>query len=368
MRGIVFMGDGVAEVTSELEMRGPKPHEVVVRMVNAGVCHSDLSLIDGTIPFPAPCVMGHEGAGVVEEIGSAVTSVEPGDHVVISTIANCGRCSACARGLPTHCRQSIGNFRMSYSYKGAKAAAFAAASCFADLTVVDAIQAVKISKDVPLSSACLIGCGVITGMGAVLNRARVRPGENAVVFGVGGVGLSAIQALRLSGAGRIIAVDTVASKEALARQFGATDFVDATAVESVSATIKGMLPAVGGTGMWNPGGVDWAFECTGVPRVLHDAIESLDWGGTAVAVGVPPGDARLDIPIMGTFIYIDKGLIGCRYGSARPHHDFPKIAELYLEGKVLLDELVSEIHPMEDFHTVIDHMHTGTLARGVLQF
>lgn len=367
MRGIVFVGDGVAEVTDSLELRGPQPHEVVVRMVNAGVCHSDLSLLDGTIPFPAPCVMGHEGAGIVEEIGAAVTSVEIGDHVVISTIANCGRCPACSSGRPTHCRQSIGNFRMSYRYKDQKAAAFAAASCFADLTVVDAVQAVKISNDVPLSSACLIGCGVITGMGAVLNRARVRPGETAAVFGVGGVGLSAIQALRLSGAGRIIAVDTVAQKEDLARRFGATDFVNPRDVESVPEAIKELLPAAGGA-MWNPGGVDWAFECTGVPRVLHDAIESLDWGGTAVAVGVPPGDARLDIPIMGSFIYIDKGLIGCRYGSARPHHDFPMIAELYLEGKVLLDELVSEIHPMEDFHTVVEHMHTGTLARGVLQF
>jgi Zn-dependent alcohol dehydrogenase len=366
MRGIVHVGGGVAEIIDDLEMRGPAPHEVVVRMVNAGVCHSDLSVLDGTIQFPTPCVMGHEGAGVIEEIGAAVTGLEVGDHVVISTVANCGRCPACAAGKPTHCRSSIGKFRAAYTFRGERAYSFATASCFAERTVVEAIQAVKISKDVPLTSACLIGCGVITGMGAVLNRAKVRPGETAAVWGVGGVGLSAIQALRLSGAQRIIAIDTIAGKEGLARQFGATDFIDATQVESVPQAVKSLLPAEGA--MWNPGGVNWAFECTGVPRVLRDAIEALDWGGTAVAVGVPHPSATLEIPIMGNFIYIDKALIGCRYGTARPHHDFPMIAELYLQGKVMLDELVSEVRPMEEFHQIVEHIHTGTLARGVLQF
>lgn len=366
MRGIVHAGGGVADITDQLEMRGPKPDEVVVRMVNAGVCHSDLSVLNGTIQFPSPCVMGHEGAGVVEEIGSSVTSVAPGDHVVISTVANCGRCPACAAGKPTHCAESIGKFRMAYTYKGDTAYSFAAASCFAERTIVEAIQAVKIPADVPLSSACLIGCGVITGMGAVLNRARVQAGETAAVFGVGGVGLNAIQALRLAGASRIIAVDTVAAKADLAAQFGATDFVDATQVESVPETIRSMIPKPGF--IYNPGGVDWSFECTGVPAVLHNAIESLHWGGTAVAVGVPHPTAKLDIPIFSNFIYIDKGLIGCRYGTARPHADFPKIAELYLGGKVLLDELVSVVQPFEQFHDVVEQMHTGTIARGVLAF
>jgi S-(hydroxymethyl)glutathione dehydrogenase/alcohol dehydrogenase len=366
MRGIVHAGGGVADITDELEMRGPLPHEVVVRIANAGVCHSDLSVLNGTIQFPTPCVMGHEGAGVVEEVGSAVSSVEVGDHVVISTVANCGRCPACAAGRPTHCPDSIGKFRNAYTYKGEAAFSFAAASCFAERTIVEAIQAVKIPKDVRLSSACLIGCGVITGMGAVLNRARVRAGETAAVFGVGGVGLNAIQALRLAGAARIIAVDTVASKGELAAQFGATDFIDASQVESVSAEIRKLIPKPGF--IYNPGGVDWAFECTGVPAVLHNAIESLHWGGTAVAVGVPHPTATLDIPIFSNFIYIDKGLIGCRYGSARPHADFPMISELYLQGKVMLDELVSVIEPVAKFNDVVEHMHGGTIARAVLAF
>jgi S-(hydroxymethyl)glutathione dehydrogenase/alcohol dehydrogenase len=366
MRGIVFVGDGEAVVTDELEVRAPGAHEVVVRMVNAGVCHSDLSVLDGTIPFPTPCAMGHEGAGVVEEVGAAVSSVAPGDHVVISTLANCGRCSACARGFPTRCRSSIGNMTRPFTFRGEPTFNFAAASCFAERTVIDAIQAVKISPDVPLSSACLIGCGVITGMGAVLNRARVSAGQTAAVFGVGGVGLNAIQALRLAGAARIIAVDTVATKEDLARRFGATDWIDATVVESTAGAIRELLP--GGRGLYNPGGVDWAFECTGVPKVLHDAIDALEWGGTAVAVGVPPATAMLEKSIFSSFVYIDKGVIGCRYGTARPHHDFPKIAELYLQGRVMLDELVSQVYPHAEFHTVLDDMHAGRLARGVLAF
>jgi len=364
MRGIVHVGDGVAEITEDLEVRGPQPHEVVVRMVNAGVCHSDVSVLDGTIPFPTPVVMGHEGAGVVEDVGAAVNGVKPGDHVVISTVANCGVCPACAKGHPTHCRRSIGNMTKPFTFKGEAAWNFAATSAFAETTVVDQIQAVKINKDVPLSSACLIGCGVITGMGAVMNRAKVQAGETAAVFGVGGVGLNAIQALRLSGASRIIAIDTLPQKEALARQFGATDFINAAETKAADA-IRELLP--GGKGLYNPGGVDWAFECTGVPAVLHDALACIEWGGNVVVVGVPHPTATIETPIM-PIIYIDKGIMGCRYGSARPHADFPKIAELYLQGKVLLDELVSQVYPHNEFHTVIEHMHEGKLARGVLAF
>ncbi|MGQ0823665.1 MAG: zinc-binding dehydrogenase [Actinomycetota bacterium] len=364
MRGIVHVGGGVAEITEDLEVRAPQPHEVVVRMVNAGVCHSDASVLDGTIPFPTPVVMGHEGAGVVEEIGAAVNGLQAGDHVVIATVANCGVCPACARGFPTRCRRSIGNITKPFTFKGEGAFNFAATSAFAEVTVVDQIQAVKINPAVPLSSACLIGCGVITGMGAVLNRAKVQAGATAAVFGVGGVGLNAIQALRLAGASRIIAIDTLAQKEALARRFGATDFVDASQTNAVDA-VRELLP--GGTGLYNPGGVDWAFECTGVPAVLHDALASLEWGGTVVVVGVPHPTATIDTPIM-PFIYIDKAMMGCRYGTARPHADFPKIAELYLQGKVLLDELVSRVYPLNEFHTVLEDMHAGRLARGVLQF
>jgi len=210
VRGIVYTGAGV-EVTDALEVRPPGPKEVRVRLGAAGVCHSDLSVIDGTIPFPAPTVMGHEGAGVVESVGAEVRSVEPGDHVVIATLASCGVCRACSTGHPSWCKSSLGNISTPFTFKGEPASNFAGASVFVETTVVSEVQAVRIPKEVPLTSACLIGCGVLTGVGAVLNRAKVRPGETAAVFGVGGVGLNVIQGLRISGATRIVAVDSLAS-------------------------------------------------------------------------------------------------------------------------------------------------------------
>ena len=184
VRGIVYTGEGV-EVTDALEVRGPGPNEVQVRMEAAGVCHSDLSVINGTIPFPAPAVLGHEGAGIVEAVGDAVRSVKPGDHVVIATLASCGACRACSTGHPTWCKSSLGNISTPFTFKGEPASNFAAASVFSEVTVVSEVQAVRIPKEIPLSSACLIGCGVLTGVGAVLNRAKVRPGDTAAVFGVG---------------------------------------------------------------------------------------------------------------------------------------------------------------------------------------
>ncbi len=240
MRGIVFTGSD-AEVTDELTVRDPGRGEVLVAVQAAGVCHSDLSVIDGTIPWKPPSVLGHEGAGIVEAVGPGVTSVEPGDHVVVTTLASCGRCRACTTGHPTWCIRSLGNVSTPFEFAGEPASNFAATSVFVERTVVTEIQTVKISREVPFTSACLIGCGVLTGVGAVLNRAKVAPGDTAAVFGVGGVGLNVIQGLRLSNASRIIAVDTVADKEQLARQFGATDFVDASTTDAAQQ-IRSIVP------------------------------------------------------------------------------------------------------------------------------
>ena len=219
MRGIVFTGEG-AEVRTDVEVIDPGPDEVLVRLVAAGVCHSDVSLLDGTIPWPAPSLMGHEGAGVVEAVGSLVTRVKPGDHVVIATVSNCGICDQCSVGKPTWCRKTLGNRREIFTVGGEPAGNFAATSSFAEMTVVKEVQAVPIDPEVPLTSACLIACGVVTGMGSVFNRANVQPGDNVAVFGAGGVGLSTIQALRIKAANHIIAVDTVPSKGELALAAG----------------------------------------------------------------------------------------------------------------------------------------------------
>ncbi|HVX17145.1 MAG TPA: Zn-dependent alcohol dehydrogenase [Acidimicrobiales bacterium] len=368
MKGLVFLGDGVVEYTEELELIEPGPREVVVRMVAAGVCHSDVSVMNGTIPWKPPSVLGHEGAGVVEEVGAEVRSVRVGDHVVVSTLANCGVCPKCQTGHPTQCRKSIGVIKQPFLYKGEPASNFAATSSFAERTIVSEVQAVPISKDIPLTSACLIACGVLTGVGAVLNRARPAPGQTAAVFGTGGVGLNVIQGLKLAQAGRIIAVDTNPAKEALARQFGATDFINAADTDAVAA-IRELFPfhpkmVVGPLGA---GGVDFAFECIGNTKVLRQCIDSIDWGGYAVAVGTP-GPTDEFSSTVGALAQVDRGIIGCRYGSSCPQHDVRLYADWYTQGKLLLDELVTETYPLEKFHTVVEDMEAGRLARGVLEF
>jgi S-(hydroxymethyl)glutathione dehydrogenase/alcohol dehydrogenase len=363
----VFTGEK-AKVTAGLEVRDPGPTEVTVRMVAAGVCHSDVSVIDGTIPFPTPVVLGHEGAGVVERVGAEVKTVKPGDHVVITTLANCGLCSYCNTGHPTWCRRSMANMTQPFTFDGKPAWNFAAASVFSEYTVVAETQAIPIDREVPLTSACLIGCGVITGVGAVLNRAKPSPGQTAAVFGVGGIGLNVIQALNLSQASRIIAIDTVPAKERLARDFGATDFIDARDVDTVAA-VRELVPFASGqpNGPMSAGGVDWSFDCVGHPAVLRNAIDVLDWGGNCVIIGVPPPDAELHA-LIGRLTHVDRGLMGCRYGSTRPHHDIPLFIELYRQGRLKLDELVSQTYPLEGFDTVVADMHEGKLARGVLTF
>lgn len=192
MRGVIFDGERT-QVVDDLEVRDPGPGEVGVAVSAAGLCHSDLSVVDGTIPFPVPVVLGHEGAGTVESVGAGVTHVGPGDHVALSTLANCGACAECDRGRPTMCRKAIGRPQRPFTRGGRPLYQFASNSAFAERTVVKAVQAVRIPRDIPLPSAALIGCGVLTGVGAVLNRARVGQGERVLVIGTGGIGLNVIQ-------------------------------------------------------------------------------------------------------------------------------------------------------------------------------
>lgn len=370
MRGIVYLGDENVEYTEDLELASPDPApgQVIVRTQAAGVCHSDVSVINGTIPWKPPAVLGHEGAGIVEAVGDGVKRVRPGDHVVVSTLANCGVCSKCQRGRPTECRRSIGIAKQPFLYKGEPASNFAATSSFAELTTVAEVQAVKIPDEIPFTSACLIACGVLTGVGAVLNTAGVEPGDTAVVIGVGGVGLNVIQGLKIANAGRIIAVDAEPSKEALAKQFGATDFIDARENDAVEA-VRGMFPFHPKMvkGPLGAGGVDWVFECVGNTKLLAQAVSMLDWGGTAVEVGVPGFTDPVSFPAV-DLVQVNRTIKGSRYGGSRPQHDIPLYARWYLDGKLKLDELVSEVYPVPEFATVIEDMHAGKLARGVLEF
>ncbi len=370
MRGIVFLGDGEVTYTEDLALAEPDPAPgmVTVRMQAAGVCHSDLSVMDGTIPWKPPAVLGHEGAGIVEAVGDGVRRVKVGDHVVVSTLANCGACSKCQRGRPTECRSSIGVARQPFTYQGEPASNFAATSSFAELTTVAEVQAVRIPEEIPFTSACLIACGVLTGVGAVLNTADVEPGDTAVVFGVGGVGLNVIQGLAIAQASRIVAVDTEPRKEALARQFGATDFIDAgktDAVEAVRAEFPFHPRMV--TGPLRAGGVDWAFDCVGNTELLAQCLAVLDWGGTAVEVGVPGFTQHVSLPAI-DIVQVNRTVKGSRYGGSRPQHDIPLYADWYLSGTLKLDELVTRVYPLAEFTTVVEDMKAGELARGVLEF
>ncbi|MFH9006708.1 Zn-dependent alcohol dehydrogenase [Streptomyces afghaniensis] len=349
MRGVIFDGKQ-ARVVTDLEVREPGPGEVRVAISAAGLCHSDLSVVDGTIPFPVPVVLGHEGAGVVEAVGGGVTHVAPGDHVALSTLANCGTCAECDRGRPTMCRQAIGRPGRPFRHAGLPVHQFAANSAFAERTVVKAVQAVRIPEDVPMASAALIGCGVLTGVGAVLNRARVDRGDSVLVIGTGGIGLNVVQGARLAGALRIVAVDANPAKEEVARRFGATDFL--TSVEGV----RDILPT----------GADHAFECVGRVELIRQAIDALDRHGQAILLGVPPATAEASFRV--SSMYLDKSILGCRYGSSRPQRDIALYAELYRQGRLLLDELVTRTYPVEDFEKAVADAEAGRVARGVLTF
>jgi S-(hydroxymethyl)glutathione dehydrogenase/alcohol dehydrogenase len=349
MRGVIFDGKQVRVVT-DLEVRDPGPGEVRVAISAAGLCHSDLSVVDGTIPFPVPVVLGHEGAGVVEAVGGGVTHVVPGDHVALSTLAHCGTCAECDRGRPTMCRRAIGRPGRPFRHAGLPVHQFAANSAFAERTVVKAVQAVRIPEDIPMASAALIGCGVLTGVGAVLNRARVDRGDSVLVIGTGGIGLNVLQGARLAGALRIVAVDANPAKEEVARHFGATDFLTST------EGVRDILPT----------GADHAFECVGRVELIRQAIDALDRHGQAILLGVPPATAEASFRV--SSLYLDKSVLGCRYGSSRPQRDIALYADLYRRGRLLLDELVTRTYPVEDFEKAAADAEAGRVARGVLTF
>ncbi len=359
MKAIVWDGQQ-ATVETDVTVRDLRAGEVRVKIEAAGLCHSDVSVLNGDIMFPPPVVLGHEGAGVVTQVAPDVTNVTVGDHVVLSTLGNCGQCAQCDRGKPTFCRQTLGKLSRPFARgegdDAKKLFQFANLGVFAEETVVKATQAVAVPKDLPLTSASLIGCGVLTGVGAVFNRAKVTHGESVVVIGVGGIGLNVIQGAALSDGLPIIAVDTNPGKEAFARQFGATHFIcpDGPDFDLVAA-VKEI----------RPNGVDYVFECVGSTVLIRTSTDLLDWGGTLVMLGVPKMGSEASFVV--NTMYNDKTIMGCRYGSARPQYDIPLMVDLYRAGRLQLDELVSATYPLEDFQLALDELHEGKLARGVLK-
>jgi S-(hydroxymethyl)glutathione dehydrogenase / alcohol dehydrogenase len=347
----------------EVELDGPGHGEVLVRVAAAGVCHSDYHFMNGDLPITLPCVLGHEGAGVVEEIGEGVSAVAAGDHVVMLFRAACGRCEFCQRGRPALCAMG-GQLRNSgrlldgtsrFHRAGVDLHHFLGVSCFAERTVVPEQGVVKIKPEVPLAVAALMGCAVMTGIGAVMNTAKVEPGSSVLVIGAGGVGLNAVIGSVLVGANRIIVADLLDSKLELATSFGATDVINA-GEQDVVTTVRELT---GGEG------TDYAFEVIGNPKTMATAYQAVRRGGTAVAVGIPPFGSEMTINA-GELVYQEKTLKGSYYGTAHPHADMPRLLDLYLAGRLPLDRLVSRSYPLEEVNQAYDALIAGEVARSVI--
>jgi S-(hydroxymethyl)glutathione dehydrogenase/alcohol dehydrogenase len=344
----------------EIEIDAPRAREVLVRTLAVGVCHSDLHVIDGALPNPMPIVLGHEPAGIVEAVGSEVRHVAPGDRVIGCLSAFCGECEYCLGGRPHLC-EGAATMRPEgdtprLSKHGEPIHQFVHLSAFAERMLVHENALVKIREEIPPDRAALIGCGVTTGLGAALNRARVRAGASAAVIGCGGVGLAIIQGCRIAGAGRIIAVDVAEWKLELARRLGATDTVSPAQGNPVAHVVE----------MTN-GGVDYAFEAIGLPATVRQAVRMTRKGGTTVMVGVVPVGTSVELP--GADIVLrEKTILGCMMGSNRFRTDIPRYVELYRNGQLNLDDMISTRLSLDRVNDAFEAMRNGTVARSVVVF
>jgi S-(hydroxymethyl)glutathione dehydrogenase / alcohol dehydrogenase len=344
-----------------LKLKAPREDEIVVKVVASGVCHSDLSVLQMKLPVPPPVVLGHEGAGIVEEVGKGVTNVQVGDHVVLSWVENCGKCHYCISGHDHLCDTGIRNAMAGqeavFEKDGVDISRMAGVASFSERTIVRATSAIPIAKEIPLDKACLVGCGVMTGVGAVVNTAKVRPGDTVAVFGCGGVGLNVIQGAALSGAARIIAVDLVPSKLQLAKTFGATDVVNGREADAVDA----IQQATGGLG------VDYAFEVIGAAAVIQQAFQAIKRGGKVIVVGVPGFGTEVSLPGFDIPLQ-EKSVIGSLYGSANMHRDMPRLLELYMQKRLKIDELISRRIKLDDVNAAFEAMEKGEVARSVIVY
>ncbi len=357
----------------EVDLAGPKPGEVLVEIKATGICHTDEFTISGADPeglFPA--IMGHEGAGIVAEIGAGVTSVAVGDHVIPLYTPECRTCPSCLSrktNLCTSIRTTQGQGVMPdgtsrFSYKGQKIHHYMGCSTFSNYTVLPEIALAKIRRDAPFEKVCYIGCGVTTGVGAVVNTAKAGPGCTGIVFGLGGIGLNVIQGLRLVGADMIIGVDVNASKEAWGRKFGMTHFVNP---KTVGADLVAHLVAMTRRGDDQIGGADYTFDCTGNVDVMRTALEACHRGwGESIIIGV--AGAGMEIKTRPFQLVTGRTWKGTAFGGARGRTDVPRIVDWYMDGKIAIDPMITHVMPLDQINTAFDLMHKGESIRSVVTF
>lgn len=350
-------------VVESIDLDAPGPQEVLVRLAAAGLCHSDLSVINGDRPRPMPMVLGHEGAGEVVEVGEHVQDLVPGDHVIMVFMPSCGHCVPCASGRPALCepgatantRGELFSGARRLHKDGARLHHHLGCSAFADHAVVSRHSLIKIDRDLPLSHAALFGCAVLTGVGAVVNTAQVQAGQTVAIVGLGGVGQAALLGAVASGAAQIIAVDVSESKLSLARSLGATATVNAAedAVQQVRALTNG--------------GADVVIELAGSVRALESAYRMTRRGGTTVTAGLPPPDAALAVNVV-NLVAEERTLKGSYIGSCVPVRDIPRYVALYRAGRLPIDRLTSGRLRLEDINVGFDRLHDGTAIRQIIDF
>ena len=359
MKAAVFHGPKQNLTIEQVDIDKPRSREVIVKTAASGVCHSDLHFVDGLYPHAAPAILGHEAAGIVEEVGDGVSQFKPGDHVIACLSVFCGNCEYCLTGRPNLCGKEevtrAEDDEPKLSWNGNRVHQFANLSSYAEFMQVHENAIVKVREDMPLDKAALIGCGVMTGVGAALNTAKVAPGSSVAVFGAGGIGLSAIQGSRLAGARQIIAVDMFEHKLALAKELGATHSVDASDGDPVKK-IKEI----------SDGGVDYSFEAIGLKVAAEQAFYSIRRGGVATIIGMIPVGEKVEIE--GREFLAEKRLQGSSMGSNRFRVDMPRLVDFYMQGRLKLDEMVTRTGQLEDVNEAFRAMKAGEVARTVLTF
>jgi S-(hydroxymethyl)glutathione dehydrogenase/alcohol dehydrogenase len=359
MKAAVFHGANQPLTIEDVDIDKPMAREVVVRTMATGVCHSDLHFVDGYYPMQAPTILGHEAAGIVEEVGSLVTQFKPGDHVICCLSVFCGSCERCLSGESYLCRSP--EVRRGpkdppkYTWNGNPVNQFANLSTYAEKMLVHENAIVKVRDDMPWEAAALIGCGVTTGVGAAMNTAAVKPGSTVAVFGAGGVGLAAIQGARIAGARTIIAVDIHENKMKTARELGATHTVDASSGDPVQKVLDIV-----------PGGVDYSFECIGLKVAAEQAFQTIRDGGVATVVGMIPVGQKIEVE--GSVMLRSKKLQGCTMGSNHFKVHMPQYVDFYMQGRLKLDEMVTRTGKLEDVNEAFRAMKAGEVARTVLKF